>query len=184
VAAAHQRAGRSLIWQRFDRTTNRCTLPHQNDPTRLCGTLPMNGSGTSGHRRHLETRHREEWVHVKLSGKRKSSMTIITDALASKQDQTKPALGKNESNELDCLTALWVAKCGRLQAVSDDAELNLLLARILKLCKAQFRYDPPCQQNINQHTALLGAKGKTNARTRPAAQIRRQAFDHGRPLVR
>ena len=63
-------------------------------------------------------------------------------------DQTKPALGDKETSELHRLADLWVSKCGRPQAITEDAELRTLLARILELCKAKLRYELPCRQTV------------------------------------
>ena len=89
---------------------------------------------------------------------------MIADALAAKVDVSKPALGNNETNELDRLVARWIAKCGRPQVVSQDQELKELLARILELCKARYRYDLPGRNTVHRHLQLLGAEGKAIAR--------------------
>eukprot|EP00966_Prymnesium_polylepis_P033345 775702-Prymnesium_polylepis.1 len=79
-------------------------------------------------------------------------------------NESKPALGVAESNELDRLVARWIAKCGRPQAIVADNELGELLARILELCRARSRYTLPSQHTVNHHLQLLGAEGKINAR--------------------
>jgi hypothetical protein len=131
----------SRVWLAFDRVTNLCTLPHKDDHTRVCGKLPKQGTGTSGHRQHLDAEHPGEWLHIKQTGQVKTSVQMIKDAFAASVDESKPALGKKETNELNCLVALWVSKCGRSQAIVEDAELRTLLARILDMCKAKLRYE-------------------------------------------
>ena len=162
--AKKKRAGRSLVWKCFDREAGKCTLPHPTDPTRRCGSPPEAGTGTSGEIAHLEKKHADEWLHVRMHGERKPTANIIQDALAAQQDQSKPALGDSDSNELDRLVARWVAKCGRSQAIVDDKELGDVLARILELCKSRYRYTLPSRPTISRHLQLLGAEGRTNAR--------------------
>ena len=58
------------------------------------------------------------------------------------------------------LTALWIAKCGRPQKIVEDPQLITLLARILELCKAKFRYELPCKKTVKKHITLLGLEGK------------------------
>ena len=145
-ARLHKKEGRSRVWKAFDRATNRCTLPHPTELGRRCHAGPGGGTGTSGHIRHLEQFHHDEWLHIKIHGDRKTSSQIITDALAAKTDESMPALGDTDKNELDRLVARWVAKCGRPQAIAEDKELRELLARILQLCKARYRYTLPAHQ--------------------------------------
>ena len=159
----HRREGRSLVWKCFDRASNRCTM--RNDAgDGVCGALPESGTGTSGHIRHLEKHHGEEWLHVKLHGERKPTRDIIKDALAAKVDQSCPALSQADTNELHRLVARWIAKCGRPQSIPEDMELRQLLARILQLCKARFRYELPDELTLHRHLQLLGAEGKGVAR--------------------
>ena len=161
---SHKREGRSRVWKAFDRATDRCALPHPSDASKVCNATSGAGSGTSGHIRHLEQCHSAEWLHIKVTGERKTSTQMIDDALAAKKDQSKPALGERESNELDRLVARWVAKCGRAQAITEDKELQELVARILELCKTRYRYDLPCKMTVRRHLQLLGAEGKGIAR--------------------
>ena len=65
------------------------------------------------------------------------TVAMIDDALAAQVDQSKPALGNKDRDELHRLAALWVAKCGRSQTIVEDDQLKTLLARILELCKCQ-----------------------------------------------
>ena len=65
IQCTHKRPGTSLVWKAFDRSTNRCTLPHPDASGRVCNAPPQAGSGTSGHLRHLEAEHRDEWLHIK-----------------------------------------------------------------------------------------------------------------------
>ena len=161
----HKREGRSRVWKAFDRATNRCTLPHPSGESgRVCNSAPQCGTGTSGHIRHLEAEHAAEWLHIKITGERKSSSQMITDAIAAKVDVSKPPLGTNESNELDRLAARWVAKCGRPTSITHDNELREYIARILELCKTRFRYDLPTKETVRRHLQLLGAEGKGIAR--------------------
>ena len=160
----HKRQGRSRVWLAFDRKTNRCMLPHKNDKTRRCNAPPNRGTGTSGHLLHLQTDHPEEWAHVKATGQLKTTVAMIDAAFAAKIDQTKPALGDQEASELHRLVALWISKCGRPQAITEDAELRTLLARILELCKAKLRYELPCRQTVRTELSLLGQEGKALGR--------------------
>ena len=57
-----------------------------------------------------------------------------------------------------------MAKCGRPDTICEDAEFRTLLARILELCKARFRYELPDNATVSRHLKLLGAEGKINAR--------------------
>ena len=59
--------------------------------------------------------------------------------------------------------ALWLAKCGRPQSIVDDKQLNVLIARILDLCKAKLRYSLPCVPTVKKHLSLLGLEGKALA---------------------
>jgi hypothetical protein len=130
LPSQHKREGRSRVWKAFDRATNRCTLPHPSGESgRVCNSLPPSGTGTSGHIRHLEAEHAADWLHIKITGEKKSSTQMIADALAAKVDVSKPPLGTNESNELDRLAARWVAKCGRPIAITEDNELREYIAR-------------------------------------------------------
>lgn len=160
----HKRAARSKVWKAFNRETNRCMLPHPKDKTRTCNSLPDRGTGTSGHIGHLEREHHEDWLHIKVTGERKSNTAIISDALAAKVDTSVPALRKEDADELDRLTARWIAKCDRPKSIVQDEELRQLLARILQLCKARFRYELPCANTVDAHLQLLGAEGKAVAR--------------------
>ena len=94
--------------------------------------------------------HAEEWAHIQITGERKTSVQMIDAALAAKTDISKPALGKDETKELNRLAALWVSKCGRSQAITEDAELGTLLARILELCKARLRYELPSVRSVQR----------------------------------
>jgi len=49
--------------------------------------------------------HHDEWLHIKMKGERKSNSDIIKDALAAKQDVSRPALSQEEAKELDRLAA-------------------------------------------------------------------------------
>lgn len=160
----HKRGGRSRVWKAFNRDTDRCQLPHPTKPGQVCNGLPGKGTGTSGHINHLEKEHPDEWLHILKTGERKTSSQMIADALAAKTDQSKPALAEAESNELHRLVARWIAKCGRPQAITEDKELEELLARILELCKARYRYEFPTCETVRRHLKLLGAEGKGNAR--------------------
>ena len=159
-----KKQGSSRVWLAFDWRTNRCKLACRADTTKVCGKPPRAGTGTSGHRAHLSKEHRDEWTHILKTGDVKSSVDMIKDALAAQVDQTKPALGAEETAELHRLVALWVAKCGRPQAIVEDSELNTLLARILELCKARLRYNLPCRQTVKEHLKLLGCEGKALGR--------------------
>ena len=78
IAVQHQRPGRSRVWKAFDRTSDRCTLPHPTQPDRVCNAPPLGGSGTSGHIRHLENEHIKEWLHIKVTGPNLIPNTILT----------------------------------------------------------------------------------------------------------
>ena len=158
-----RRAGRSRVWLAFDRDTNRCTLPHRTDRSRICGAPPKNGTGTSGHIGHLEEDHREIWRDIQTTG-RKPATATIQDALAAKVDQSKPLLGDKECGELNSLVARWIAKCGRPQKIVEDAEMQHLLARILELCQARLRYELPSRNTVQRELSLLGDEGKRRAR--------------------
>ena len=160
----HQREGRSRVWLAFDRETNRCTLPHPKDKTRVCNAPPGKGSGTSGHRQHLQNEHATEWAHILKTGARQTSVQMIKAAFAAKTDESKPALGDKEAAELNRLTALWISKCGRPLAIVEDSELQTLLARILELCRARLRYELPCRQTVRHEISLLGLEGKALGR--------------------
>ena len=164
VAPAKQRKKRSRVWLAFDPLTHRCKLPHPENKAKVCGAPPLPGSGTSGYIGHLEKFHALEWAHIKLTGEVKTTLDMIADAFAAKTDETKPPLGDKDSNELHRLVALWVAKCGRPQAIVEDQQLQTLLARILVLCQAKLRYELPCRNTVRTHLSLLGAEGKTLAR--------------------
>ena len=163
-SSKHRRSGRSRVWLAFDRETNLCCLPGRNDRTKKCGKPPTSGSGTSGHLTHLQSEHPEEWAHIKLTGQVKTTVQMIEAAFAAKTDETKPALGNEESAELNRLVALWVSKCGRPQSITEDAELRRLLARILELCKAKLRYELPTRKTVRQELSLLGLEGKALGR--------------------
>ena len=152
------------MWLAFDRDTNRCKLPHPKDNSKVCGAAPAKGSGTSGHIAHLQQYHPDEWLHIQRTGEVKTSVQMIDDALAAKVDVSKPPLGAKEKKELDRLVALWVVKCGRPQAIPEDEELKMLLARILELCKCRLRYELPCAETVAQEITLLGAEGKALGR--------------------
>ena len=163
-ASKHKREGRSRVWLAFDRETNRCCLPHPRDKTRKCGTLPGKGSGTSGHRQHLQVEHGPEWAHIQATGQVKTTVQMIEAAFAAKTDESKPALGEKDTAELNRLVALWVAKCGRPQLITEDKELRILLARILELCKSRLRYELPCHETVRNELVLLGSEGKALGR--------------------
>jgi hypothetical protein len=158
--AVHAREGRSRVWIAFDRVTNRCTLKVNGH---TCGAPPKSGSGTSGYIRHLEECHMPEWLEIKRTGCKPIEKTI-EDAMAAKTDQTKPALPEKDAKELDRLVAFWIAKNGRPQVIVDDTELENLLARILDLCKARYRYELPSEPTVHRELMLLGAEGKSRAR--------------------
>lgn len=139
-------------------------LPHPQDSTRKCGAGPGQGTGTSGHRAHLAKEHSSEWNYILTMGKVKTSVQMIADALTAKVDKSTPAIGAKEKEELHRLTALWISKCGRPQAVVEDTELRSLLSRILELCKARLRYELPCRQTLGKHLMLLGHEGKALGR--------------------
>lgn len=164
VSRSHKKQGPSRVWLAFDFATNTCMLPHPQDSTRKCGAGPGAGTGTSGHRAHLSKEHNIEWAHILTTGKVKTSVQMIADALNAKVDLSTPSLGDKEKDELHRLTALWVSKCGRPQAIVEDVELRSLLARILALCKARLRYELPCRETLGQHLMLLGHEGKVLGR--------------------
>ena len=159
-----KRSGTSRVWQAFDRNTNRCTLPHKDDKTKVCGKPPNKGGGTSGHIQHLSKEHAVEWEHIQRTGVRKTTVDMIKDALKAKVDLTTPSVTESASDELDKLTALWVTKCGRPQAIVHDKELRALLARILELCKAKLRYELPTSKTVKKKILLLGTDGKALGR--------------------
>ena len=159
----HKRKATSRVWLAFDRDTNRCCLPDAKDKTKVCGKPPKNGSGTSGQRGHLTSEHPEEWLHIQATGQ-VPAVQLIDAALAAKVDKTLPALGEKESDELNRLVALWVAKCGRPQTIAEDPELRTLLARILEVYKARLRYELPCRQTVRKDLSLLGLEGKALGR--------------------
>ena len=159
-AAKTRKQGPSRVWLCFRFKTNRCMLRHPADKTRECGAAPQKGTGTSGHIQHLRRVHGPEWTEVLATGELKSAVQMIDDALAAKVDISKPALGTKETAELHRLVALWIAKCGRPQAIVEDHELNMLVARILELCKARFRFALPCRQTMEKELTLLGHEGK------------------------
>lgn len=97
-------------------------------------------------------------------GRVRKPQNVIADALAAQVDQTKPNLGDKDSAELDLLVARWVAKCSRPQAITEDAELKELLARILELCKARMRYTLPVRKTLSDQLLVLGAEGRAVAR--------------------
>ena len=113
TVAQHARAGTSRVWMAFDRKTNRCTLPHPMDPTRICNAPPTRGGGTSGHRSHPKLVHGPEWTHILATGQRKTTVEMISDALVAQVNQSKPTLGNAGRDELHRLAALWVSKHGR-----------------------------------------------------------------------
>ena len=163
-SSKHTREGRSRVWLAFDRKTNLCCLPHPRDKTRKCGAQPGKGSGTSGHRQHLQAEHATEWTHIQVTGQVKTTIQMIDAAFAAKVDESKPALGEKETGELNRLVALWVTKCGRPQAITEDDELRTLLARILELCKSKLRYELPCSETVRNEISLLGCEGKALGR--------------------
>ena len=162
--SAGKKQGPSRVWLAFDWVTQRCKLPHPSEPGRKCGAGPGKGSGTSGHRLHLNQHHAKEWLNIQATGEVRTSVQMIKDALAAEVDQSKPALGDKERDELHRLTSLWISKCGRPQAIVEDAELNTLLARILEVCKARLRHTLPCAETVTEQLKLLGHEGKTLAR--------------------
>ena len=164
VSAHHKRPGKSRVWLAFSRETNRCQLPDRKDKTKTCDQLPKKGTGTSGHIAHLQAEHPEEWLYIKTTGERKTTVHMIEDALKAKVDESKPALGEKETAELNRLVAVWVTKCGRSQKIVEDAELRAVLARILELCKAKLRYELPCQETVRKEMKLLGHAGKALGR--------------------
>ena len=89
---------------------------------------------------------------------------MIESALKAKVDETKPSLNDEDTAELHRLIALWIAKCGRSQAIVEDMELNTALARILELCKSRFRYALPSRKTIRSTLHLLGVEGKALGR--------------------
>ena len=162
--SGRKRPGTSRVWLAFDRETNLCCLPSVKDKTRKCGMPPKKGTGTSGHRGHLLSEHAEEWKHIQATGQVKTTVEMIAAAFAAKTDETKPAVGQEESAELNRLVALWITKCGRPQAIVEDAELRTLLARILELCKSRLRYELPNRKTVRNEISLLGHEGKALGR--------------------
>jgi hypothetical protein len=159
-----KKQGPSRVWLAFDWATQKCKLPHPQDGSRVCGAPPGRGTGTSGHRTHLTAFHAEEWVHIQMHGKVKTTPQMIKDAFAAKTDISKPSVGNEDRDELHRLTALWISKCGRPQAIVEDTELQTLLARILELCQARLRYTLPCAETVANYLMLLGSEGKALGR--------------------
>ena len=159
-----KKQGPSRVWLAFDWATQRCKLPHPEDRTRVCNAEPCKGTGTSGHRLHLNQFHSDEWTHILKTGEVKTTVQMIKEALAAKTDLSKPELGEKERDELHRLVALWVSKCGRPQYIVADKELKTLLARILELCKARLRYELPDPNTVSVHLKLLGNEGKALGR--------------------
>ena len=106
----------------------------------------------------------DTWLEIKRVGEYKPNRSIITDAIMATGDQTRPYLPENECNELNRLTARWVAKCGRPQAIVNDEELQQLVSRMLELCKAKMRYYLPAEITVARHLQLLGAEGRAAAK--------------------
>ena len=152
------------MWLAFDRSTDRCTLPCSLDKSKPCDKPPKNGTGTSGHLQHLLAEHPEEWAYIMRTGERKTTLRMIKDSLKAKVDHSKQALNEKDSSELNRLVALWVVKCGRPQVIVEDKELGCLLARILELCKAKYRYALPTRETVRSAISLLGADGKVLGR--------------------
>ena len=155
-----KRPGRSPVWQAFDRESGLCQLPHPTKPGETCNGRREPGSGTSGEIMHLEKYHKEEWLHILSTGSRKPTEEVIGDALAAQRNKVKPMLQEKLCDELHRLVALWIAKCGRPLVISEDKELRILLARILELCQAKFRYTLPDDKTVQRHMSLLGAEAK------------------------
>jgi hypothetical protein len=88
AAPERKRKGTSRVWLAFDRDTNRCTLPHPTDKSKVCDAAPKKGTGTSGHLVHLQIEHPEEWLHIKKTGQRKTSVQMIEDSLKAKVDES------------------------------------------------------------------------------------------------
>lgn len=163
AASEHKRMGRSRVWLAFNRETDRCTLPHPTRPGETCNARPDKGTGTSGHIRHLEKHHPEEWTQIQTTGRVPAKDTIAA-ALAASADSSRPAVSKEDKAELDRLTARWIAKCSRPESIVDDTELQQLLARMLELCKARLRYSLPSRRTVQRELQLLGAEGRTAGR--------------------
>ena len=126
--------------------------------------LPESGTGTSGHIRHLEQRHQEDWLNIKKYGEPKTTQKAIDDAMAAVKDKSMPRIDESGKNELDRLVARWMAKCGRPQHIAEDKELQEVMSRMLELCKARLRYELPCEETVRRQLQLLGAEGKAISR--------------------
>ena len=161
--ASRRREATSIVWLAFDKATNRCKLPHPMYPGEKCLAPPSKGTGTSGHRRHLEKCHAEEWASIRQNGCMPVSATINA-ALRAKTDQSKQSLPEKDTAEIHRLLALWVAKCGRPLGIVGDKELQLALTRLLELSKSRYRFNLPTELTIKRHLQLLGAEGKAIAR--------------------
>ena len=156
VRASPTSKGRSRVWLAIDKVSNTCMLPCPNDKTQMCCRTPPKGGGTSGQVAHLKQWHPKEWAHIQETGQVKTSVQMIEDALKAKTDQSMPALPINDRDELHRLVAVWIAKCGRAQKITEDKQLHTLVARILELCKAKLRYVLPCAKTVSSHLLLLG----------------------------
>ena len=127
--------------------------------------LPESGTGTSGHIRHLEHQHPEDWLNIRRRGKPTTrTQQAIGDAMAAVKDKSIPRIDDSGKNELDRLVARWMAKCGRPQHIAEDKELQKVMFRMLELCKARLRYELPCEETVRRQLQLLGAEGKAIAR--------------------
>ena len=96
---------RSRVWLAIDKATNKCMLPDPSDKSKPCPHPVTRGGGTSGQRTHLK-HHPDEWNHILATGEVKTSSQMIADALKAKVDQSKPALGEDDTAELHRLAAL------------------------------------------------------------------------------
>ena len=87
--------------------------------------LPESGTGTSGHIRHLEQKHQEDWLNIRRRGEPTTrTQQAIDDAMAAVKDTSIPRIDDSGKNELDRLVARWMAKCGRPQHIAEDKELQ------------------------------------------------------------
>ena len=161
---ARVRQCRSLVWKAFDRKTDRCTL-FDSGRGCVCDSPPDSGTGTSGHIRHLERQHPEDWLSIKRRGEPTTrTQRAIDDAMAAVKDKSMPRIDESGKHALDRLVARWIAKCGRPQCIAEDKELQEVLSRMLELCKARLRYELPCETTVRRQLQLLGAEGKAIAR--------------------
>jgi len=106
---ARVRQCRSLVWRAFDRKTNRCTL-FDSKRGCVCDSPPDSGTGTSGHIRHLERQHPEDWLSIKRLGEPTTrTQQAIDDAMAAVKDKSMPRIDESGKHALDRLVARWIA---------------------------------------------------------------------------